>query len=87
MVSKQCIICGDEENEDQKLVAAPCKRHFVCSDDMASFFENATANESLFPPKCCGQIFLLDEYEDLVPFDIAWAYQVKEQGEFAILAR
>jgi hypothetical protein len=87
MDSKSCVICGSDETEGELLVAAPCHDHWVCPDDVSSFFERATENESLFPPKCCGQMFMLQEYEDYVPFEIAWAYQVKEQGEYAVLAK
>ena len=86
-MAKSCVICGSDESEDEVLVAAPCGRHFVCGDDIASFFENATNNESLFPPKCCGQMFMLQDYENHLPFEVSWAYQVKEQGEYAILAK
>ncbi|KAL6710827.1 hypothetical protein ACN47E_007884 [Coniothyrium glycines] len=86
-MSKVCVICGGEESEGDLLLEAPCGQHWVCSDDVASFFERATENESLFPPKCCNQLFILEDFEDYVPFDIAWAYQVKEQGEYAILAK
>ncbi|KAA8618715.1 RING finger domain-containing protein [Pyrenophora tritici-repentis] len=84
---KSCMLCGSEESEVDLLLSVPCGRHWICSDDVASFFEHATNNESLFPPKCCGQILLLEDYEDHVPFDVAWAYQKKEQGEYAILAK
>ena len=86
-MSKSCLICGGDETEGELLVEAPCGRHWICADDISSFFERATANESLFPPKCCGQMFMLHEYEDYVSFETAWAYQVKEQGEYAILAK
>lgn len=85
--SKSCVICGGEESDGELLRPAPCGRHLVCPDDIASFFERATDNESLFPPKCCGQMFMLSEYEDYVPFESSWAYQVKEAGEYAILAK
>ncbi|KAL5114843.1 hypothetical protein ACEQ8H_007272 [Pleosporales sp. CAS-2024a] len=84
---KACVICGGEEKDGELLVAAPCRRHWVCPDDVSSFFQRATSNESLFPPKCCGQMFILEDYEELVPFDISWAYQVKEQGEYSILIK
>jgi hypothetical protein len=32
-------------------------------------------------------MFMLQEYEEYVPFDVAWAYQVKEQGEYVVLAK
>ncbi|KAF2629593.1 hypothetical protein BU25DRAFT_318935, partial [Macroventuria anomochaeta] len=59
----------------------------VCTNDVGSFFECATENESLYPPKCCGQIFLLDLYESHIPFDVQWAFQMKEQGEYSVLAK
>jgi hypothetical protein len=87
MTKKSCVICGGQESEGELLVEAPCDRHWVCSDDVSAFFARATENESLYPPKCCGQIFMLQEYEEYVPFEVSWAYQVKEQGEYAILAK
>ncbi|KAF1941973.1 hypothetical protein EJ02DRAFT_346572 [Clathrospora elynae] len=86
-MSKSCVICGGGESEGELLIEAPCGRHWVCSDDVTTFFENATNNESLFPPKCCGQMFMLEDYEDYVPFEAAWAYQMKQSGEYAILAK
>ncbi|KAH6870304.1 hypothetical protein BKA58DRAFT_457741 [Alternaria rosae] len=86
-MSKSCVICGTEESEGELLLEAPCGRHLVCADDIGSFFENATNNESLYPPQCCDVMFVLDDYEDYVPFEVAWAYQVKQQGEYTILAK
>jgi hypothetical protein len=87
MSTKECVICGSIESDGELLVAAPCRVHWVCADDVSAFFERATDSESLFPPKCCGQIFMLSEYEEYVPFDVAWQYQVKEQGEYSVLAK
>ncbi|KAF1925423.1 uncharacterized protein M421DRAFT_70024 [Didymella exigua CBS 183.55] len=87
-MAKTCVICGgNEEADGNTLIEAPCQRHWVCTDDVTSFFERATENESLYPPKCCGQIFLLDLYDGCVPFDVQWAYQMKEQGEYSVLAK
>jgi hypothetical protein len=86
-MAKACVICGGDETSGETLLEAPCQRHWVCTDDVGSFFERATENESLYPPKCCGQIFSLDLYEAYVPFDVQWAYQMKEQGEYSVLAK
>ena len=86
-MDKTCMICSSEESKVRLLLDAPCGRHWVCSDDVASFFENATNNESLFPPKCCGQTLMLRDYEEHVPLDVAGAYKAKEQGEYAVLTR
>jgi hypothetical protein len=87
MEQKSCVICAGTEDEGEVLLAAPCGRHWVCKDDITSFFARATENESLFPPKCCNQIFLLHDYEESVDFDVAWDFQVKEQGEYSVLAK
>lgn len=86
-MAKDCVICGDNGSNGQELIRAPCHRHWVCTDDVGSFFERATENESLYPPKCCGQILLLATYEAYVDFDVKWAYQLKEQGEYSVLAK
>ncbi|KAJ5065708.1 hypothetical protein J3E72DRAFT_182704 [Bipolaris maydis] len=81
------MICRSDESKGDPFIKAPCGEHFVCADDIASFFEYAINDESLYPPKCCNQIFLLDEYKDHIPADIASAYHSKEQGEYSILAK
>ncbi|KAJ8114367.1 hypothetical protein OPT61_g3742 [Boeremia exigua] len=86
-MTKNCVICGGEEASGEQLVRAPCRRHWVCTDDVASFFERATETESLYPPKCCGQLFSLDAYEAYVPFEISWAFQMKEHGEYSVSAK
>lgn len=82
---KSCIVCGNQGGAE--LLKAPCGQHFVCAADIASYFKHATNDESLFPPRCCNQVFLLQEYEYHVPAEIALAYRMKEQGEYAILAK
>ncbi|KAF2130857.1 hypothetical protein P153DRAFT_312897, partial [Dothidotthia symphoricarpi CBS 119687] len=79
-INKSCMICGTEED----LLATPCGTHWVCTEDVADFFESATRSESLFPPKCCGETLLLEDYEAHVPFEASWAYHVKQKGEYAI---
>ena len=50
-MEKSCVICGGDEAGGDILLEAPCQRHWVCTDDIGSFFERATENESLYPPK------------------------------------
>jgi hypothetical protein len=86
-IVNSCVICGSDEGEDEPVIKAPCGQHYVCTEDIVSFFEHATNNESLYPPRCCNQVFLLQDYEEHVPADVALAYQTKERGEYAILAK
>lgn len=82
-----CVICGEEEGEETLLLRLPCDRHYVCREDVGDFFVRATESESLYPPQCCGQILMLDEWMDHVPFEVQWAFQAKEQGEYAVLPK
>jgi hypothetical protein len=86
-MTKSCVICGGTADEGELLLDAPCGQHHVCPDCVPSYFEKATNNESLFPPTCCEQIFMLEEYEEYVPFEVAWGYQVKQAGEYSVLAK
>jgi hypothetical protein len=86
-MARSCVICGEDDADGTLIVKAPCGSHWVCASDVAAFFEYAADDESMFPPNCCDQIFLLEEYEQCVPFDISWAYQMKVQGEYAVLAK
>jgi hypothetical protein len=86
-MEKFCVICRDPRSDNTLLVQAPCGRHWVCTDDVANFFERAAENESLFPPNCCDREFLLEEYERYVPPGISQAYRMKAQGEYAVFAK
>ena len=83
-MSKTCVICGDEEKAESPLHRNPCGRHYACNDDLQDFFRNAIKDESLYPPDCCREPFLLMDYEDVLPFDLLFEYQSKEQGEYAV---
>jgi hypothetical protein len=86
-MSEYCVICRGDGTDGEILVPAPCGKHWICTEDVVRYFEQATASESLFPPKCCDKIFLLEEYGSYVPFEVSWAYQVKQHGEYAFLAK
>jgi hypothetical protein len=30
---------------------------------------------------------MLEDYEEYVPFEVAWGYQVKQAGEYSVLAK
>ncbi|KAF2792460.1 hypothetical protein K505DRAFT_278765 [Melanomma pulvis-pyrius CBS 109.77] len=80
---ESCIICGDD-NTTSPLFTAPCGNHYVCSDDLESFFRNAIKDESLYPPQCCSEPFLLEVFGEALPFELFWDYQVKERGEYSV---
>ena len=85
MLPHECVICGDADTAD--LVRAPCGRHALCEADLNGWFQRATENESLFPPKCCGISITPGEYEPYLDAAVLRAYQAKAKGEYSVLAR
>lgn len=78
------------EDEHTPLLQLTCGSHAVCppsddSDCLASFFRQATNEERLYPARCCDAVLFLDDYADL-PFDLVWAYQIKER-EYSVPAK
>lgn len=85
---RACVICGEADSEDSPLIELPCFRHWVCREScIASYFESATSSESLYPPQCCKEPILLEEFESFIPDDVKSAFLVKEQGEYTILPK
>lgn len=78
-MARECMICGEEQGEEMKLIELPCFNHWVCKDDISGFFQNATTNESLYPPSCCDEPILLDRYDQHVPQTVQLAFRMKEQ--------
>lgn len=87
-MARECVICNEAENEEAPLLALPCTRHWVCRQDcLASFFESAASNETLYPPQCCQQPIPLERFEQFVPENVKIAFRAKEQGEYIILPK
>ncbi|KAF2005102.1 hypothetical protein P154DRAFT_530776 [Amniculicola lignicola CBS 123094] len=88
-MSRDCVLCGDEETEETRFVQSPCTRHFFCLDCLPSVFEHAMNDESLYPPKCCDRngIFFIDDYEHILDYELVWQFKMKEQGEYSVNPR
>jgi len=87
MTSRSCVICGEEESEQSSHIELPCWNHWVCKDDLADFFVRATENESLYPPRCCDEMLLLDQFEQHVPQDVQVDFMMKAQGEYQVMQK
>ncbi|ORY18729.1 hypothetical protein BCR34DRAFT_595955 [Clohesyomyces aquaticus] len=86
---KTCVICGDEEEAEgeAQLIQSPCERHWLCESCLEETFRLAMKDEKHYPPQCCDAIFLIDEFEDALDFNLAWDYRVKERGEYSVQPR
>lgn len=51
---RQCAICLDQF-PPHEVARAPCAEHEYCGRCVADLFTRSLTDESLFPPRCCGQ--------------------------------
>jgi hypothetical protein len=86
MRTYECLVCNDD-SEHTDLLWAPCSRHLVCDADLNDWFTRATTDESMFPPKCCGAVFTLDEYREYLDKGVLGAYEAKAGAEFCVPAK
>lgn len=74
--SRECISC-QEQHDPTHLVSCPCS-HEYCRDCLASVFEASTADETMFPPRCCRQPIPLSDVENMLPADLVAVFEAKE---------
>ncbi|KAI0471978.1 hypothetical protein GGR56DRAFT_667713 [Xylariaceae sp. FL0804] len=82
--SRDCLACGDVKDHTE-LLRAPCQ-HDYCHGCLVQFFQAATFDEGLFPPRCCRQPIPLDLVHPLLSDDTSKQFQLKEV-EFSTLER
>ncbi|KAI0786014.1 hypothetical protein C8Q75DRAFT_773761 [Abortiporus biennis] len=74
-----CIICGDKI--DGVEIRAPCG-HFYGLDCLTDLFRSTINDESLFPPRCCQQPFVLDDVRQHLGHKLASTFE-RKSAEFA----
>ncbi|KAF2470638.1 uncharacterized protein BDR25DRAFT_303687 [Lindgomyces ingoldianus] len=90
MAEKVCVICGDEDTEYAPFQQSPCEHHWICGSCLEETFQLALRDEKHYPPQCCNNqsaVFMIDDYIDVLPFDLFWNYKLKEQGEYSVQSR
>ncbi|KAF5252151.1 hypothetical protein FANTH_2707 [Fusarium anthophilum] len=66
--TKECLYCTEEFPEDE-VFEAPCS-HGMCQPCLIRGIQTAIKDESLFPPKCCGQAIPVDTTNAFIPEDL-----------------
>jgi hypothetical protein len=74
-----CEACGDE-TDFVDAGRVPC-RHEYCRDCLQSLFKTAITDESLFPPRCCGQQIPLEMVRIFLTPELAQDF-IKKKVEF-----
>ncbi|KFY00532.1 hypothetical protein O988_03272 [Pseudogymnoascus sp. VKM F-3808] len=81
-IKSHCEACGDE-TDFVDIGPVPC-RHEYCRDCLQSLFKAAITDESLFPPRCCGQQIPLDKVRIFLTSELAQAF-IEKKIEFETL--
>ncbi|PQK13558.1 hypothetical protein BB8028_0004g04890 [Beauveria bassiana] len=71
-----CVACDGAYGEN--LVVRVSCGHVYCPDCLACLFGASTADESLFPPRCCKQPILLDAARKWLPEELIVEFEKKE---------
>ncbi|KAL5588473.1 hypothetical protein FOBRF1_015001 [Fusarium oxysporum] len=66
--TKECLYCSDEFPIDM-IFEAPCS-HAMCQPCLIRSIRTAIKDESLFPPKCCGQAIPVDTTNTFIPEEL-----------------
>lgn len=77
---KECVVCWSEEDEETQMILLPCGNHHVCktsSPCLEGFFRDAMNEEKSYPPRCCNAVLLIQDYEEILPWDFQWQFLLK----------
>ncbi|KAF2658452.1 hypothetical protein K491DRAFT_270639 [Lophiostoma macrostomum CBS 122681] len=84
MATRECCVCGDENQGDMTLLELPCGKHYICpngndSDDcLLRFFQQALDEERNYPVKCCESVMNIRDYEGIINWDFLVKFLAKE---------
>jgi hypothetical protein len=73
--SRSCIACFADKKFFE-VAQAPCQ-HNYCQDCVRDLFTTALSDESLFPPRCCGQTIPLETVRIFVTSELAATFKNK----------
>lgn len=74
---RTCRSCLMTHLSSKEVASCPCS-HEYCADCRRSLFEAAIANESLFPPKCCGKPIPVDDDRHFLTPKLLSEFHAKE---------
>ncbi|KAG7407110.1 hypothetical protein Forpe1208_v012853 [Fusarium oxysporum f. sp. rapae] len=75
--TKECLYCSDELPKDE-VYEAPCS-HGMCQPCLIRSIQTAMKDESIFPPKCCGQAIPVDNTNAFITEDLLTEYDNKRE--------
>jgi hypothetical protein len=79
-----CVACGEEKQEED-LMLATCGDHY-CKACVSTLFDQATKDESLYPPRCCREPIPLSIARKYLEEDLVVKFE-RKAIEFGTLER
>ncbi|KAJ9224086.1 hypothetical protein DTO169C6_3706 [Paecilomyces variotii] len=73
---RRCVACR-EETDFVNVARVPC-RHEYCRSCLKDLFEACQTDESLFPPRCCGQPIVMNIARIFLTQDVVQRYEKKK---------
>ncbi|KAH6850707.1 hypothetical protein B0I37DRAFT_372229 [Chaetomium sp. MPI-CAGE-AT-0009] len=77
VVRRACVACT-ENHPITNLARSPSCGHEYCQDCLRSLFTSSLTDETLFPPKCCGDALPIDTCKPFLTQGIVGQYQAKK---------
>ncbi|KAK4996026.1 hypothetical protein LTR66_004278 [Elasticomyces elasticus] len=72
---RRCVACT-EDKKFYDLARAPCQ-HEYCRNCLASLFESAMTDESLYPPRCCRQVIPVNRVRVFLSSELTRRFEKK----------
>ncbi|KEQ68213.1 hypothetical protein M436DRAFT_77066 [Aureobasidium namibiae CBS 147.97] len=79
-----CVACTERWLKSYTF-STPC-RHRYCPECLTVLFDNATKDESMYPPRCCEQVILLASVRSIITTELADTFADKAE-EYETLDR
>ncbi|KAK3995554.1 hypothetical protein QBC44DRAFT_19021 [Cladorrhinum sp. PSN332] len=73
-----CVACGDGYSARDILSCPPPCNHGYCRDCLEGLFRAAMTDETLFPPRCCGQPITLHTVQGFLPESLVREFSAKK---------
>ncbi|KAK4226406.1 hypothetical protein QBC38DRAFT_230656 [Podospora fimiseda] len=74
---RTCVACAEKYIEQEIVLCPPPCNHGYCQDCLESLFRASITDETLFPPRCCGQPIPLDTSQALLPRSLVQEFTEK----------
>ncbi|KAI9645078.1 hypothetical protein NHQ30_005812 [Ciborinia camelliae] len=73
-----CVSCQEETNLTNAILVPGSCRHGYCRACLERLYRLSITDESLFPPRCCGEMIPINHVSAFLPVDLIRAFEKKK---------